>query len=165
ESPANVAMASRNQQKEVKIHTNYEQRAKTYGSKKVQNANTNNEDKVSVNARNLQTATTTPKSRPPANITTSPRNQQREVKVYTNYEQRAKTERKNLQIAATTPKSRPPANVTTAPRNQQKEVKIYMNYKQRAKTIVLAATHQGTTETTRRHQKSVTPTKDGTRNR
>ncbi|CAG8660948.1 1323_t:CDS:2, partial [Dentiscutata heterogama] len=121
ESPANVAMASRNQQKEVKEHTNYEQRAKTYGSKKVQNANTNNE----------------------ANITTSPRNQQREVKVHMNYEQRAKIVRKN----------------------QQKEVKIYMNYKQRAKTIVLAATHQGTTETTRQHQKLATPTKNGTRNR
>ncbi|CAG8828084.1 10870_t:CDS:1, partial [Dentiscutata erythropus] len=91
ESPANVAMASRNQQKEVKVHTNYEQRAKIYGSKKVQNANTNNEGKVLVNARNLQMATTTPKSQPLANITTSSRNQQREVKVHTNYEQRAKT--------------------------------------------------------------------------
>ncbi|CAG8695767.1 5878_t:CDS:1, partial [Scutellospora calospora] len=41
--------------------------------------------------RNLQTATMILKSQPLANITTSPRNQQREVKVHTNYEQRAKT--------------------------------------------------------------------------
>ncbi|CAG8768444.1 2788_t:CDS:1, partial [Gigaspora rosea] len=50
------------------------------------------------------------------------------------------------------------------PINQQREVKIPANYKQRAKTIVLAATHQALAETTRRHQKSVASTKDGTRN-
>ncbi|CAG8829393.1 676_t:CDS:1, partial [Gigaspora rosea] len=43
--------------------------------------------------------------------------------------------------------------------------KIPTNYEQRAKTIVLAATQQAPAETTRQHQKSVTSTKDGTRNR